>query len=167
MKHFLLAGAIFFLWPLTIWAADSVEAAGRFGNWRLYTAPEGNGTVCFMVTSPQQTSVKREDNFLAVTRRPHENTYDEISVMLGTLFHKKSKPTLGVDNKKVIAMMINEDAAFIKEKAVEKQLIQEMIAGNVVRTQAKSAKGSILRETFSLKGFSKAYEALKKACPES
>lgn len=148
-------------------AADTTQAVGRFGNWRVYTAQEGKGMVCFMVTSPQQTTVKREDNYLSITHRPHEKSYDVIAVMLGTNFQKNSKPTIGVDNKRVIVMDVDGDTAFIKDIAAEKQLIQDMTPGNVVRTQAKSVKGTVLRETFSLKGFAKAYEALQKACPSS
>lgn len=166
MRHFLLISVISFLLPLVAWSSDEVEPVGHYGQWRIYTAQEKNGTVCFMVVSPQQTNLKREDNYLAVTRRPYENAYDEISVMLGTNYHKTSKPTIGVDNKKVIAMEPYENTAFIRDKAIETQLIQDMISGNVVRTQSKSVKGQVLRETFSLKGFSKAYEALELACPK-
>ena len=35
-----------------------------------------------------------------------------------------------------------------------------MIIGNVARTKGKSHKKNVLRETFSLKGFAKAYEML-------
>lgn len=164
MKSLFLIVFLFVFLPLYTFASDTTQAVGRFGHWRVYTAQEGKGTVCFMVTSPQQTTVKREDNYLSITHRPHEKTYDVISVMLGTNYQKNSKPTIGVDNKRVTVLDVDGDAAFVKDPSIEKQLIEEMIIGNVVRTQSKSAKGTVLRETFSLKGFSKAYEALQKSC---
>ncbi len=148
-------------------AADKVhvQPAGYFDNWGVYTTMENDKKVCFMAVAPMHTSVNRENNFLTVTRRPADNQYDVISLLFGTRFHEKSRPTLGVDQKKVKEMKPVDTTAFIADTAVEKELIQQMIAGEVVRTRGKSVKGVVLKETFSLKGFSAAYKALKEACP--
>ncbi len=137
---------------------------GFFGEWRVYTAKEGSGTVCFMVTAPQHTNVEREGNFLSVTHRPNENSYDVLAVMFGVPYHKTSRPTIEIDNHKPLEMKISDDSAFIKDEKEERRFIQEMIKGNVARTKGKSKKGTLLRETYSLKGFAKAYELLNEKC---
>ena len=145
-------------------ASSDMTPEGFFGEWRVYTAKEGAGTVCFMVTAPQHTTVERENNFLSITHRPHEKSYDVISVMFGVPYHKKSRPTIEIDNHRPLEMVASDDAAFIKNEKEEKRFVQEMIKGNVARTKGKSQKGTLLRETYSLKGFAKAYELLNEKC---
>lgn len=150
------------------YAQPDMSPEGFFGEWRVYTAKEGSGTVCFMVSSPQHTTHERENNFLSVTHRPHENSYDVISVMFGATYHKKSRPTIEIDNHKPLEMITSDDASFVKNEKEEKRFIQEMIKGNVARTKGKSVRGTLLRETYSLKGFAKAYELLNEKCrPEA
>lgn len=147
------------------WANDSVSPEGYFGNWRVYTAKEGTQTLCFMVVSPQHTSSEREGNFLSVTHRPYENSFDTVALMFGTMFHKTSRPTIEVDNLRPFEMKASDDSAFMMTEKDEKTLIDQMIVGNVARTKGKSHKKNVLRETFSLKGFAKAYEMLNEKCP--
>lgn len=163
MKRLLLALFVLGFAP-NLFAEDEITAIGYHGNWRVYRSYEGEGLVCYMATSPQHSNVKREDAFLTVTHRPYEKTYDTIAVMLGTSFHKKSRPTLEVDNQKVVEMKHSDDTAFVVDKKTEERLIQEMIIGNVARTKAKSTKGTILRDTYSLKGFGAAYKLLQQNC---
>lgn len=145
-------------------ASSEMTPEGFFGEWRVYTAKEGNGTVCFMVTAPQHTTVEREGNFLSITHRPHENSYDVVSVMFGVPYHKKSRPTIEIDNHRPLEMATSDDASFIKNEKDEKNFVQEMIKGNVARTKGKSSRGTLLRETYSLKGFAKAYALLNEKC---
>lgn len=145
-------------------ASSEMTPEGFFGEWRVYTAKEGDGTVCFMVTAPQHTTVEREGNFLSITHRPHENSYDVVSVMFGVPYHKKSRPTIEIDNHRPLEMATSDDAAFIKNEKDEKNFVQEMIKGNVARTKGKSSRGTLLRETYSLKGFAKAYALLNEKC---
>lgn len=146
------------------YADERLTPKGYHGDWRVYTAMEGKGKVCFMVTSPQHTNVERQDNYLAITHRPFEKSFDVVTLSLGVPFQKNSKPTIEVDNKKTITMIPVEDDAFIKDHNQEKTLIQQMMKGNVARTQARSKKGTLLRDTYSLKGFQKAYDLLNKVC---
>ena len=163
MRFLAVITSIFFLSSLA-YAGSDMTPEGFFGEWRVYTAKEGNGTVCFMVTSPQHTTVERDGNFLSITHRPHENSYDVVSVMFGVAYHKKSRPTIEIDNHRPVEMVTSDDASFIKDEKEEKRFIQEMIKGNVARTKGKSQKGTLLRETYSLKGFAKAYELLNEKC---
>ena len=162
----ILAGILFF--SNNALAENPITPEGFFGEWRVYTAKEGEGTVCFMVSAPQHTTTERENNFLSVTHRPHENTFDTVAVMFGVNYHKKSRPTIEVDNLRPLEMKKSDDTAFIVNPKDEKNLIQDMIKGNVARTKGKSQRNTLLRETYSLKGFGKAYQLLNEKCrPQS
>ena len=145
-------------------AENQMTPEGFFGEWRVYTAKEGDQTVCFMVSSPQHTTVERENNFLSVTHRPGENSFDTVAVMFGVNYHKKSRPTIEVDNLRPIEMKTSDDTAFIVNPKDERNFIQDMIKGNVARTKGRSQKNTLLRETYSLKGFAKAYKLLEEKC---
>ncbi len=147
---------------LPVYAADPTPI-GRFGHWRVFSVIEGDKKMCFMATSPQQTTKQRDNNYLTISRR--KNAPDEIAVMFGVNYHKTSQPTLGIDNQKVIGLKTDNDASFFTDLKAQELYIQKMIIGNVARTVGKSERGTILRETFSLKGFANAYNALKNACP--
>lgn len=154
-----------FLFCAPVLASETVSPEGAFGEWRVYTAKEGSETLCFMVSSPQHTTTEREENFLTVTHRPYENSYNVISLMFGTTFHKTSRPTIEVDNHRPFELKTSDDSAFLKNEKDDLILISQMIEGNVARTKGKNHKKTLLRETFSLKGFSKAYELLNEKCP--
>lgn len=162
----LFAGILLFC--TTAQAKSDITPEGFFGEWRVYTSKEGNETICFMVSAPQHSNAERNNNFLSITHRPYENSFDTIAVMFGTTFHKTSRPTIEIDNLKPVEMKAVEDTAFVRTTKEENQLIAEMIKGNVARTKGKSKKGTLLRETYSLKGFSKAYELINLKCrPQS
>lgn len=157
ISTFLISGSVV--------ASEHISPEGYFDNWRVYTAKEGTETLCFMVASPQHTSSEREENFLSITHRPYENSFDTVALMFGTTFHKTSRPTIEIDNHKPFELKISDDSAFLMKEEDERAIIQQMIIGNVARTKGKSQKKNVLRETFSLKGFSKAYELLNEKCP--
>lgn len=146
-------------------ADDDITPIGHFSAWRAFQGTKDGKKTCFMVATPLHTSQKREDTYLMIARHPDENHYNEIVVMLGAPYHKTSKPTIGVDNNKVIEMFTDKDKSFVEKTLTEKDLINKMISGNVVRTIGKSQKGTILKDTYSLKGFTKALNAITEECP--
>lgn len=164
-KYFLILLAVLLLTAPAL-AEDEIEAIGHFSGWRVYKGTQSGKKTCFMSAIPLHTSKKRDDVYLMVARHPDDKRYNEIVVMLGAPYHQTSKPTIGVDNQKVISMYAVDGNSWIENDATEKELIQKMIEGNVVRTVGKSARGTILKDTFSLKGFTKALEAITKECPE-
>lgn len=147
-------------------AEDEIEAIGHFSGWRVYKGTQDGKKTCFMSATPLNSSKKRDDVYLMVARHPDDKRYNEIVVMLGAPYHNTSKPTIGIDNQKVESMYAVGGNSWIADADTEKQLIQKMIDGNIVRTVGKSARGTILKDTFSLKGFTKALEAITKECPE-
>ena len=165
--RFLIYLISFMTFSFSVVAKENITPEGFFGQWRVYTAKEGSETICFMVASPQHTTVDRENNFLTLTHRPYENSFDVVSVMFGATYHKKSRPTIEVDNLKPIEMKTSDDASFVMSEKDTTNLILDMIKGNVARTKGRSDKNTLLRETYSLKGFSKAYALLNEKCPRS
>lgn len=145
---------------------SDIQPLGHYSAWRIYTATQDGEKVCFMAASPLYASpTKRKDAYLMIARRPAFKEYNVVSVMTGVDYPEKSTPTIGVDNNKVFAMFAQKDTAFIKDSAKEKAVIKQMIDGNIARTVGKSKRGTTFKDSYSLKGFTKALDKITKECP--
>lgn len=140
---------------------------GTFGVWTAYVFHDGASKVCYMASEPTESKGKytsRDDVFLTVTHRPVEKTYDVVSMTAGFTYQKGSKPTIRVDNKKNVTLIPVEDMAWAKDDKTDAALVKEMIAGSNAYVNGTSKRGTKITDTFSLKGFSKAYNAINEAC---
>lgn len=150
-----------------VMAGSKTEILGTFDDWTAYVFFDNGGKVCYMATEPTQSEGKykiRDDVFLFVTHRMADKTFDTVNVMAGYTYKKSSKPTFTVDNKKAITMVSHADTAWTKDAKTDKLLVSQMRAGNKAVLKGTSRRGTLTTDTFSLKGFSKAYRAIQKAC---
>ena len=147
-------------------AAD-VEVLGTFDEWSAYNYQDGAEHVCYMATQPiksQGKYTRRDDVFLIVTHRPQENTFDVVNVVAGYTYRSTSKPEIKVDKNQYIQLKRHEDTAWAKDAATDVKLVNQMKKGSQAVLIGTSARGTKTTDTFSLKGFSKAYETINKAC---
>ena len=161
-QHILLAGL---LMPCLAMAAD-VEVLGNFDDWTAYSANDGLEQVCYMASQPTKSQGKysrRDDVFLIVTHRP-QKAFDVVNSVAGYTYKSTSKPELIIDKNKAIELKGHEDKAWAKNSETDAKLVAEMKKGTIATLIGTSARGTKTTDTFSLKGFSKAYDAINKAC---
>lgn len=147
--------------------ASNIEVLGSFDNWSAYSYNDGTDHVCYMAASPSKSQGKytrRDDVYLIVTHRPNNQTYDVVNVVAGYTYKTTSKPQLTIDANKPIELKRHEDKAWAKDAETDAKLVDEMKKGNRAVLLGTSARGTKTTDTFSLKGFSKAYDAINKAC---
>ncbi len=147
-------------------AAD-IEVLGTFDNWSAYSYNDGAEEVCYMATQPTKSKGKykrRDDVFLIVTHRPKNESFDVVNVVAGYTYKSTSKPQLTVDKNKAITLKRHEDTAWAPDAATDTKLVAQMKKGSQGTLIGTSARGTRTTDTFSFKGFSKAYEAINKAC---
>ena len=140
---------------------------GTFGMWTAYVFHDGTGKVCYMAAEPTESKGKytsRDDVFLTITHRPAEKTYDVVSMTAGFTYQKGSKPNIRIDKKKAVTLMPVEDMAWAKDDKTDATLVKDMVAGSNAYVNGTSKRGTKILDTFSLKGFSKAYNAINEAC---
>lgn len=148
-------------------ANKNMEILGTFDNWTAYVSRDKAGKVCYIASEPTKSVGKytrRDDVFLFVTHHPTEKTYDVVSVMAGYTYRKASKPTLTVDKNKGITLASLADTAWTRDGATDTKLVAQMKKGNTAVLRGRSKRGTATTDTFSLKGFSKAYREIQKAC---
>ncbi len=154
------------LFSTTVFAADT-NLLGTYDDWSAYSYDDGSERVCYMASSPSKSQGKysrRDDVFLIVTHRQKARTFDVVNVVAGYTYKTTSKPQITIDKNKAIQLVRHENTAWAKDAATDQKLVAEMKKGTTATLLGTSARGTKTTDTFSLKGFSKAYEAINKDC---
>lgn len=152
----------------SVYAAENgMEILGTYDAWTAYVFQDADGKVCYIASEPTKSQGKykiRDDVFLFVTHRMADKTFDVVNVMAGYTYRKGSKPTFTVDKQKPVSLVSHTDTAWTKDSKTDKLLVNQMRKGNAAVLKGTSQRGTLTTDTFSLKGFSKAYRAIQKAC---
>lgn len=148
--------------PSSPHAQAKADFLGTFGDWEAYSTDAG-GKLCYIATIPTKSEGKytrRGDIFLLVSHRPQDNAIGVISLEAGYAYGSKSKITAKIGGKSY-AMFPDGGHSFAYEDA---PLVNAMIRGSSLVIQGTSSRGTLTTDTFSLTGFTAAYNAASKAC---
>lgn len=148
-------------------AGDKPEILGTYDAWTAYVYTHQGEKTCYMATTPTKSKgkySKRGDVFLSVAHHPDKNEFNVVNVMAGYTYKKGSKPVMSVDKNKGVALVSYEDGAWTKDKDTDSKLVAQMKKGSTAVLQGTSVRGTLTTDTFSMKGFSKAYQEIQKAC---
>lgn len=146
-------------------AADPKEL-GTFGEWTAYTFTEGKGKVCYMATQPSKSEgdyTQRGDVFFLVTHRPAEKANNVISIVSGYPYKVKSEVEL-VLGKKSWRLFTQGERAWAVDEKTDSDIANGMRKGPSIVAKGVSTKGTTTADTFSLKGYGPAYDAINKEC---
>ena len=148
-------------------AADNRVLLGTYGDWSAYKMKENGANLCYMASVPQKSAGKykrRGEIFLIVAHRPKEKSFNVVSLTAGYNYKKGSVATIQIDKQEKIELFTHEDTAWASTPKIDNQLYRMMKAGNKAVIVGKSSLGNTTTDTFSLKGFTKAANAIDKAC---
>ena len=136
---------------------------GQYDDWHAFVDQEAGGKVCYAATVPQKSEgdyTRRGDIFFLVSHRPAENLTGFVSLEAGYPYSKNAKIAAEIGGN-AFPMFPDGDIAFAYE---DKPLIDAMIRGIDMVIKGTSSRGTLTTDTFSLKGFTAAYNAASKAC---
>jgi len=147
-------------------AAQGIQRLGDFGDWSSFQFTESGNKACYMASQPKKSEgeyKKRGDVYAIVTHRPSEKLRDEVSVLAGYAYKEGStvKVTIGDQS---FELFTQGDGAWTKDKKSDEALVKAMIKGRSMVVTGTSSRGTDTTDTYSLEGFTKAYEAIGKAC---
>ena len=127
---------------------------------------ENGGKVCFAQSSPilQAPKSNKRDAKLFVAFRPAEKIINEVSVTGGYEFNNKNSVTATSGKNKIELDMKQQGFAWIADNKIEKKMVKLMKKGSRIMITGYNEKGSQTIDHYSLLGFTKAYNAAKKAC---
>ena len=166
IKKYNIYFVLFALICLTPLKAEELKKVGKYKDWQTMILIETTGTVCFAQSSPvlQAPKLNKRDARLFVTFRPGEKIKDEMSTSPGYDFNKKNSVIATSGKNKIKFDIIQQGFAWIADNKIEKKMIKVMKKGSRIMITGYNQKGSQTIDHYSLLGFTKAYNAAKKAC---
>ena len=157
-----LAGLV----PAPLAAAEQTFVAA-YRDWGLFTYDDGERELCFITSEPKQQDgnyERRGPPAVLVTRLPAEPELDEVSVQSGYTYEEGSDVEVVVDGEARFSLFTQGEYAWTRGPEDDDALIEEMKAGLEMTVRGTSTLGTYSLDTYSLLGFTAAYEAMDRTC---
>lgn len=168
MKHFIaLVGVVcaFAFLPINT-GAQSIEQLGEFNAWRAFRFQEGGSRVCYMASQPVKSEgdyTKRGQVFWLVTHRPALQRLNVSSFVAGYPFEKGSTVTVAFDQGNHMTMFTKDETSWLRDED-DIPAITKMKRGLKMVITGVSQRGTKTLDTFSLSGFTAAYNTISRSC---
>ena len=165
IKKIFLILPILFVAIMSQLNAEEVKKIGKYKDWESMVVTEASGKVCFAQSSPilQAPKSNKRDAKLFIAFRPGEKIINEVSVTAGYEFNSNTVTAQSGKNK--FKFDIKEQGfAWIADSKIEFRMIKRMKKGSRIMITGYNQNGSQTIDHYSLLGFTKAYNATKKAC---
>ena len=143
-------------------SANKPDLIGQFRDWEAATHSEAGQTICYAFTRAESSEPAvpgRGGVVLTVTQRP--NLRDSVAISAGFAYPPKADVEVDVD-KTDLSFYTAGRSAFARDGQAAMQAFKK---GRVATAVSPDPKGGKVTDTFSLLGFTNAYEAAIKACP--
>ena len=166
IKKIIFILPIFFISFLGQLSAEEIKKIGKFKDWEAMVVTEATGKVCFAQSSPilQAPKSNKRDAKLFIAFRPAEKIINEVSVTAGYEFNKNNSITAASGKNKFKFDIKEQGFAWIADTKIEYRMIKRMKKGSRIMITGYNKQGSQTIDHYSLLGFTKAYNATKKAC---
>jgi invasion protein IalB len=165
IKKIFLIFPILFVANMSQLKGEEVKKIGKYKDWESMVVTEASGKVCFAQSSPilQAPKSNKRDAKLFIAFRPAEQIINEVSVTAGYEFNSNTVTAQSGKNK--FKFDIKEQGfAWIADSKIEFRMIKRMKKGSRIMITGYNQNGSQTIDHYSLLGFTKAYNATKKAC---
>jgi hypothetical protein len=168
----LLAGLV--LGSLLVSAGAEAQSKPRLlGSYRDWDAmvgsmPDGSKT-CYMISTPKRSAASKKDAvrgqiYMTVTHRPKFGVMGEVNAVVGYPIRRGSEASISVDGKHHFRFFTEGSGAWAYDPRDDAAAVAAMKAGVNLTVKASSQRGTDTTDTYSLSGFTAAYNAISKAC---
>ncbi len=143
-------------------APGSPKALGRYEDWTAATHEESGQTVCYAFTYATNSAPAlpgRQKPVLTVTERPSGR--DEVAISAGFTYATGAEVTVQVE-RMALGFYTSGQSAFAREGA---STVAAFEKARQIVARSPNPRGGQIVDTFSLRGFNQAYQAINKACP--
>lgn len=147
------------------YAHAAQQNLGSFQDWTAFS-DGADKRICYIGSLPQKAEgnyTRRGDTYVLATHRPAENVFGEISVEAGYTFKPGSEVEVNIDGQTFRLFTQGGNAWAYDEKA-DQELVAAMKAGSRMVVKGTSSRGTLTTDTYSLAGFTAAFEAIDQAC---
>ena len=151
-------------------AQNSTNRVGAQTDWSIFV--EDNPTQCWVVSAPKETvntrdgrvvAVRRGDIYMFVSFWPGNDQMGEVSFMGGYPFAEGSTVTLTIGDSE-FELFTDGETAWAASPEEDRQIATALKRGAEATVTGRSSRGTVTKDTFSLMGFTAAYEDAQKRC---
>ncbi|MBP0444641.1 invasion associated locus B family protein [Roseomonas sp. SSH11] len=135
--------------------SERPQRLGTFNDWTAATHQEGRNKVCYAFTRMEG----RQNALLTITHRPQGR--DQVALQIGRAFPRNAEVKVEVGTTE-LDFFTSGDNAFAREG---RAVVAAFKAGREAVAKSPAANNRSTTETFSLSGFTAAYEAISRECP--
>jgi hypothetical protein len=142
--------------------AGGPKALGKYEDWTAAIHQEGGQTVCYAFARAQSSVPAvpgRGDVVLTVTERPTGR--DAVAISAGFAYAPGADVLVQVDQAGLHFYTAQRNA-FARDGGA---VVAAMMKGRQAIARSPGPHGAQVTDTFSLRGFTQAYDAIVKACP--
>ncbi len=147
--------------------ANTPKSLGKYGTWQAYK----KGDVCYMVSLANKSEgkyTKRGKVYAVITHRPKINSKNVLSLHAGYGFGKAGEVKVTIKSSKgnkTTNLFTDGEVAWCQDAKTDNMMAEQITkTGSEMIVEGKSARGTYTKDTYSLKGTLKAYNAICKAC---
>lgn len=162
---FILSAALVLAAPVPARAQAEPADIGVFKDWRAFTKTQSGAKVCYVGAVPKKSEgkySKRDETYVVITHRPSQKIKNEVSVRAGYIYKEKSSVTVSIGGGSFRLWTQGEHAW--AQDADDPKLVSAMRGGAKMIVKGVSSRGTRTTDTYSLSGFTAAYNAASKAC---
>lgn len=144
----------------------AIQIKGKFKNWESHFTKQGDDLVCFAISMPikmQPKNLNRAEARIFVAFRTKDNIRDEVSVTGGYPYKKNIPVDVSIRSNN-FKFSSSEKFAWLPDKNDEIKIVRQMKKGNQAKVIGTSARGNKTTDTYSLLGFTDAYNSAKNQC---
>lgn len=156
----------FLLFAFSNTTQANIKILDKFKNWETHFTQDGENLVCFAVSMPvkkEPGNLNRAEARIFVTFRTKENIQDEVSVTSGYPYKKGEKVNVAV-NEDNFGFESSDNFAWLTSKDQEIKIVNLMKNKNNAKVVGVSARGNKTTDSYSLLGFTDAYNSAKNKC---
>ena len=143
---------------------------GAYRDWDafVYTYPGGKKT-CHMISSPKSSQISRKgatrgDIYAMVSHRPEYGVKGEVNIVMGYPLRQGSDVVVGIDGRRRFEFFTEGSGAWAYDPKDDAAVVAGMRAGTRMVVNGSSQRGTNTTDTYSLSGFTAAYNAITAAC---
>jgi len=157
------------LFHTPVQAQETRRHLGSYRDWDAFVYGTGPKRTCHMISVPKawkasKTGVNRGDIYAMVSHRPEYGVKDEVNIVMGYPIRQGSDSMVRVDGRKRFEFFTEGDAAWAYDPKDDKAAVDAMKRGSGMVVTATSQRGTRTTDTYSLSGFTAAYNAITRAC---
>ena len=139
---------------------------GNFRDWSAFAQGAGAARTCYIGSVPKKEEGKytrRGDVRAWVAIRPAEKVAGEVSLEAGYPYKDGRDAEVTIDGK-AFRLFTQGENAWAYDAKGDRALVAAMKAGRDMVVEGTSRRGTLTTDTYSLSGFTAAYNAAAKAC---